>query len=414
MSGENSIITIGNGPSTLAPRAVASLTLRICLVVPYDLADEGGVKRHAVHLARCLRNRGDEVTIIGPMSRGAAGDGMHGFGGVVNVSANGATNYVALLTPPWEVRRFFREHAFDVVHVHEPFVPMLTYYALWLSPPAAHVATFHMYAEAVSPGWASLRKALGRLLHGSIDRAIAVSRPAEAFARTFWRAPVTVIPNGVPVSVFDRIAPGAGLDRGTEGPGRPLRLLFVGNWRDERKGLSFLLEAYQRLRGEGLALTLDVVGSGRPRAAERIDGVTFHGAVAREEDLAGFYRRCDVFVSPATGQESFGIVLLEAMAAGRAIVCSNIDGYREVAPPGGARLVRAADAGSLADGVRAVARDPDLRRQMGVVNREAVEAYEWERLAGRIREEYLLALASAGRPVEDLGHAAPEESEAAG
>ena len=381
--------------------------------MPYDLADEGGVKRHAVHLARCLRGRGDEVTIIGPMSRGEGGDGMRGFGGVVNVSANGATNYMALLTPPWEVRRFFREHAFDVVHVHEPFVPMLTYYALWLAPRAAHVATFHMYAEAVSPGWDSLRKALGRLLQGSIDRAIAVSRPAEAFAGRFWKAPLTVIPNGVPVSLFDGITD-ADADRGEARPGRPLRLLFVGNWRDERKGLPFLLEAHQRLRGEGLALTLDVVGAGRPGPAEPIEGVTFHGAVKQEEDLARFYRRCDVFVSPATGQESFGIVLLEAMAAGRAIVCSNIDGYREVVPRDGARLVRAADADSLAEGIRALARDARLRRQMGAVNREAVEAYDWERVAGRVREEYLLALASAGKPVEALPHAAPEESGAAG
>ncbi|HEV7503069.1 MAG TPA: glycosyltransferase family 4 protein, partial [Vicinamibacteria bacterium] len=165
--------------------------MRICLVVPYDLADEGGVKRHAVHLARCLRQRGDAVTVIGPLSRGKASPGMQGFGGVVNVFANGASNYMALFTPPWEVRRFFREHDFDVVHVHEPFVPMLTYYALWLSPRAAHVATFHMYAEKVSGGWSLLRKLLGRLLHDSIDRTIAVSGPAESFARRFWPTPAT-------------------------------------------------------------------------------------------------------------------------------------------------------------------------------------------------------------------------------
>src|SRR4051794_31023142 len=147
---------------------------------------------------------------------------MRGFGGVVNVAANGATNYMALLTPPWEVTRFFREHAFDVVHVHEPLVPLLTYYALWLSPAAARVATFHMYAETVSPAWSVLRKGLGRMLQGSIDRTIAVSRPAAEFARRFWRAPATIIPNGVPVALFDGAPRGSELPRAAEGVGRPV------------------------------------------------------------------------------------------------------------------------------------------------------------------------------------------------
>lgn len=384
--------------------------MRICLVVPYDLADEGGVKRHAVHLARCLRQRGDAVTIIGPLSRGEASEGMQGFGGVVNISANGASNYMALFTPPWKVRRFFREHDFDVVHVHEPFVPLLTYYALWLSPGAAHVATFHMYAETVSRGWSLLRKFLGRLLHDSIDRTIAVSGPAESFARAFWPAPATVIPNGVPVALFDG---GPAASARAFGGREPVRLLFVGNWRDERKGLSFLLDAFARLRREGLGVTLDVVGMGRPGAAPRLDGVTFHGPVAREEDLARHYQACDIFVSPATGQESFGIVLLEAMAAGRAVVCSDIDGYREVITAEGARRVRSSDAESLADGIRAVVQDPALRRRMGAANRQAVARYDWDRLADRVREEYLLALASAGRPVEHLRSAeAAEKTEA--
>src|SRR5262249_15731616 len=109
------------------------------------------------------------------------------------------------------------------------------------------------------------------------------------------------------------------------------------------------------LRGEGLALTLDVVGigpAGTPPPS--LPGVTFHGVVPTEQELAASYRSADVFVSPATGQESFGIVLLEAMASGLPIVCSDIAGYREVAPPGGARLSRPGDAGALAAAIREV------------------------------------------------------------
>jgi len=204
---------------------------------------------------------------------------------------------------------------------------------------------------------------------------------------------MTVIPNGVPLSLFRE---------GSAVEGRaadaPLRLLFVGNWRDARKGLKFLLEAYRRLRTEGLRVVLDVVGAGPAGPSDAIDGVTFHGRVASEEVLARRYRACDIFVSPATGQESFGIVLLEAMAAGRPVVCSDIDGYRDVALPGGARLVAPGDAASLADAIRALMQDEAARRRMGAANRQAVERYDWEAVTDRVREEYLHALTLRTRP----------------
>ena len=152
--------------------------MKICIVVPYDLAEEGGVKRNAIHVAEVLRAMGDEVTLVGPLSRGAPDLGVHGFGGVVNVSANVASNRMALLTPPWSVQRFFRAHSFDVVHIHEPLVPVLPYYALWSSPPSAHVCTFHMYAEDESPAWGVARRAVARAVFASFERGIAVSRPA--------------------------------------------------------------------------------------------------------------------------------------------------------------------------------------------------------------------------------------------
>ena len=141
--------------------------MRICIVVPYDMAEEGGVKRHAFHLAAAMRRAGDEVEVVGPLSEGDPPPHVRGFGGVVNIPANGSDNHMAMLVPPWTVGRFLRERRFDVVHLHEPMVPMLSYYALWLSPKAAHVATFHMYRKpsrasagpraACSPGSSSHR-----------------------------------------------------------------------------------------------------------------------------------------------------------------------------------------------------------------------------------------------------------------
>jgi phosphatidylinositol alpha-mannosyltransferase len=362
--------------------------LRVCIVVPYDLAEEGGVKRNAVHVARSLREMGDEVTVVGPLSRGDPGSGFQGFGGVVDIPANGASNRMGLLTPPWRVRRFFREHAFDVVHIHEPLVPLLTYYSLWSSLPSAHVCTFHMYAEQESCAWGVARKAFALGAFSLFERGIAVSRPAAEHAARAWTRPLAIVPNGVPTCTFRPSEP----DGDGPSPDASLRLLFVGNWGAPRKGLPHLLEAYDRLRAHGVPACLDVVGEGAREMVKR-PGVTFHGSAASEVDLAEHYRRCDVFVAPSTGQESFGIVLLEAMACARPIVCSDIPGYRQVVDPGGSRLVPPGDAAQLADAIADLARKPELRRRMGVSNCARARAYDWSLVAQRVRDEYVAAIA---------------------
>jgi phosphatidylinositol alpha-mannosyltransferase len=368
--------------------------VRVCIVVPYDLGEEGGVKRHALHIMNALRRAGDEVEMVGPLRRGPVPPHVQGFGGVVNVPANGSANHMALLVPPWSVRRYFRERRFDVVHLHEPMVPMLGYYALWFSPGSTHVATFHMYAEAEPSSSRAARFALARLLFPRLDAAIAVSPAAAEFVAPLWRRPLPVIPNGVPTDVFH---PNGGdvLD----GAVRP-RLLFVGNWRDSRKGLPVLLEACRRLAAQGVNFSLDVIGAGTPDEEQlRVPGVTFHGSIASESVLADCYRKCDLFIAPATGQESFGIVLLEAMASARPVICSDIRGFRDVIDPQGAEFVSPGDAGGLARAIATLARTPDIWRRMGARNRARAEAYDWDRIAPRVREVYLEAMAVQRRNV---------------
>jgi phosphatidyl-myo-inositol alpha-mannosyltransferase len=375
--------------------------LRICIVVPYDLAEEGGVKRNAVHVAEALRAMGDEVTVVGPLGGGDPGPGVHGFGGVVNITANGASNRMALFTPPWSVRRFFRSRPFDVVHIHEPLVPFLTYYALWSSREAAHVCTFHMYAESESPAWGLARRALALAAFARFERGTAVSRPAAEHAARAWRRPLTVIPNGVPTSTF---RPPAGAHDGSS-PNGALRILFVGN-QAPRKGLPYLLEAFDRLRASGVPASLDVVGEGTLPDRAR-PGVRFHGPVLAETALAEHYRRCDVFVAPSTGQESFGIVLLEAMACGRPVVCSDIPGYRQVVDPGGSMLVPPGDAGALARTIAGLAGERERRRRMGAVNRARAQAYDWGPIARRVRDEYLAAIAVRHGEARAQAHVLP-------
>jgi phosphatidylinositol alpha-mannosyltransferase len=166
-------------------------------------------------------------------------------------------------------------------------------------------------------------------------------------------------------------------------------LLFVGNWRDRRKGLPVLLEAFQSVRAQGIEATLDVIGEGKPSESQRgIPGVTFLGVIGSEADLADHYRRCDLFVAPATGQESFGIVLIEAMACGRPVVCSDIRGYRDVIDPEGAELVPAGDPAALARVIADLACAHTRRVAMGARNRVRAEAFDWSRIAHRVRDVY--------------------------
>src|SRR5260221_10775414 len=281
-----------------APVDVAALTppLRVCMMVTYDLASlGGGVKQHAVHLGASLRRCGDDVTLVGPSSEPIDEPDVVTFGGIVNVPNNGSDNMLGLLVSPRAVAAFFREHRFDVIHVHEPLNPTLSYWAVWATRQLPHVATFHAYAESEPGvlGWA--RKASGSTIFPFFQRAIAVSDPAARYAARAWRGPLSIIPNGVSTRTF---TPGAA--RRSEA----VRLLFVGRLGDRRKGARFLFDAYSGLLAKGHAVTLDVVGElGGAPPPPALPGLRYHGAVANTL-LADLYRQCDVFVAPSTGQES--------------------------------------------------------------------------------------------------------------
>ncbi len=175
-----------------------------------------------------------------------------------------------------------------------------------------------------------------------------------------------------------------------------VRLLFVGRLGDRRKGAQFLYEAYRKLIARGLPVELDVVGElGSAEPPPELPGLRYHGAVELEA-LAELYRGCDVFVAPSTGQESFGIVLLEAMASAKPIVCSDIEGYRQVVIPEGAVLVPPCDAAALEVALaEVVALEPEERAKRGAINRRVAESYSWDRIAEQVRGEYVAAIDEA-------------------
>jgi phosphatidylinositol alpha-mannosyltransferase len=367
--------------------------MRVAIFTPYDLSRDGGVNRHVRSLGGALEALGHAVRIAGPAS-GEVPDGCHGFRGVVPVPANGSIARVGLLVPPGPVAGFLRGGDFDLVHVHEPIVPGPGRHAIRLAR-APVVATFHANAEHELPLQRLLRFFASAFL-GRIERGIAVSHQAKRFSRTIYRGRTAVIPNGVDLSRFHPAA----RRPSPELPGvRPLQILFVGRFGEQRKGFGVLIDAVARLRESGRPAELVVVGEGpRERFAARAAGllVRFEGRLP-DEALAARFASADVFCAPSLGGESFGMVLVEAMAAGCPVVASDIPGYAEAAR-GAALLSPAGDAGQLADALWRVGRDAPLRARLTERGRARAETLSWSHVAAHVARIYVAAGAPPGTP----------------
>jgi len=374
--------------------------LRILIVVPYDLAEPGGgVKHHALGLAKVLRGMGDTVVVAGPTSKPVHGPHLVGFRGVVNVQFNGSANRIGILVNPWAVRRFMRQRTFDIIHVQDPLAPGLPYWMTWFSKDVPKVCTFHAYAERPSLALRLGHRLSAPLVLSHYQRGMAVSQPAAHLVRRVWRRPLSIIPNGVHTDVF---TPAPSFDvTHPVAPGRPLRLFFCARLSDERKGFVDLLRAYTILRERQIPVALDVAGEAAGPLPPDLPGLTYHGPLSLRE-LVERFQACDLLVAPSTGQESFGIVLLEAMASGRPIVCSDIEGYRRVVHAHGAYLSACHSPESLADAIATLAADPERRRSMAMVNRQRALDYDWTHVTAHVRSQYLLALGN--RREEALYH----------
>ncbi len=363
--------------------------MRVCVITPYDLSRDGGVNRHATSLARALGALGHEARVLGPAS-GAVPEGCDGLRGVVAMPANGSVARIGLLVARRRVREYLDHHRFDVLHVHEPIVPGPGRHALGrVDVPV--VATFHANAERELPLQRLLRWFASARLR-RIDRAIAVSREAKRFSRTIYRGRTAVIPNGVDLSRFH---PAARRGPASAIGAREPEVLFVGRFGEPRKGFAVLVEAVRLLRGSGRPVALTVVGSGpeeRHAADARRLGIRFAGRLP-DEALAARFAEADVFCAPSLGGESFGMVLVEAMAAGCPVVASDIPGYAEAAR-GAAALCPPGDARALAEALGRVVADPALRARLAARGRARAETLCWSHVAARVLRIY----AQAGAP----------------
>ncbi len=354
--------------------------MRIALVCPYSLALPGGVQGQVLGLARAYRALGLSALVIGPCDGPPPEAGVHSVGPTIPLAANGS---VAPIAPdPVAIRRTLEILAFerpDVVHLHEPLVPGPTLASL-LGGGIPAVGTFH--ASGRVPAYQWLRPAM-RAFAGRLKVRTAVSREACDLAERWLGGACRVLPNGVDVERFAKADPWP-----TPVTGEPMSeperaILFVGR-HEPRKGLGVLLEAFAGLpAGEAV---LWVAGEGPATAKLRATappGVSWLGRIS-DGELARRLRAAAVFCAPSLHGESFGIVLLEAMAAGTPIVASDISGYRDVARAGReAVLVEPGDPAKLRQGLRQVLDEGDLAAELVDAGTTRAARFSLERLAER-------------------------------
>ena len=368
--------------------------MKIGLVSPYDHAAHGGVREHVVNLAARFRELGHDAQVIAPCSdrNGLDDPNFIPMDRPIEIPSGGSRARVSISV--WNSRRtqeFLDGEGFDVLHLHEPFASALTFTALTRCK-TVKVGTFHTFGGhrvyQMGLSW------LGRPYIKKLDGRIAVSEPALRFISRHYPGDYRIIPNGVNAQDIASASPFERLR-----DGRP-NLLWVGRM-DKRKGLRYLLAAYGRLKWEWPELRLIVVGPGSPdtdsyriMSERNLQDVEFVGPVSAE-DKARYYRSADIYCSPATGKESFGIVLLEAMAASCPVVASAIDGYASViTDERDGLLVRPKDDEALAAAIDRLLRDADLRRRLKEEGAKTAASYGWDKVAPRVLDYYRECIAA--------------------
>ena len=364
--------------------------MKIAMVSPYDFTWPGGVTAHVSQLARELGRSGHEVQVLAPHTpsrESQDADLLVPLGRSVPLPSGGSIARVSLswwLYP--KVRELLKREKFDIIHLHEPMAPILPLCVLEFSN-SVNVGTFHAsytrqhlyrFTSPITKRWQAR-------LHGNI----AVSPAARRYVNNTFPGEYEIIPNGIDFAHFsNKVAPYPKYQDGK------LNILFVGRL-EKRKGLRYLLEAYGKLKWVNPNIRLIVVGPGNPDkesyrilSSHNLQDVEFVGRVSYE-DLPRYYASADIFCSPATGAESFGIVLLEAMSASKPVIASDIEGFRGVMTHGEqGLLVPKKDSDALANALGNLASDSEQRLKLGAEGSKTAKNYRWEIVSERVENYY--------------------------
>ncbi|HTJ33995.1 MAG TPA: glycosyltransferase family 4 protein [Dactylosporangium sp.] len=373
--------------------------MRIGIVCPYSFDVPGGVQNHVRDLAETLIELGHHVSVLAPGDDDVALSYVVPAGRTLPVPYNGSVARVSFgLISATRVRRWLAAGRFDVLHVHEPLIPSLSMLAV-LSARGPVVATFHTAmtrsrALAAAQGVLQLvlEKITGRIAVSELARKVQV----EHLGGSAWE-----IPNGVQASKYRGAVPLPGW------PGEGGALGFIGRFTEPRKGFRYLLSAFETLAPARPGLRVLVAGPGDPddvmsEVPDSLrDRVVFLGKVS-EEDKARMLRSVDLYVAPNTGGESFGMILTEAMAAGTAVLASELDAFRRVLDGGAAgALFPIGDSAALASAAADLLDDPARRAALAARGSDVVAAYDWPVVAERVLEVYSTAIEVAGATVQE-------------
>ncbi|MDD5288027.1 MAG: glycosyltransferase family 4 protein [Dehalococcoidales bacterium] len=367
--------------------------MKIALVSPYDFSHPGGVGRHITSLYSNFTVMGHEVKVIAPASRvvNDFGDQFIRIGRPFPIPASDSIIRIPIslhLAPT--IKEVLAAERFDVVHLHEPFMPMLCSATLRFSN-TVNVGTFH--AAQGKPGydwgkpittWMLSRRA--RKLHGHI----AVSKPAADYVSKFVPGDYEIIPNGVDLKHFKPDVPL--IEEFCDGK---QNIVFMGRL-EFRKGINYLLKAFIEVKRQMPNTRLIICGPGTRLHKRyeawvkdvRLPDVVFTGMVHYAKQPS-YYRTADIFCAPATSRESFGLILLEAMATGRPIVATNIEGFASVVTNGEeGLLVPPMNSRVLSDALLTLLNDKEKRLQMGQKGIITASKYSWEDVSKRVLDYY--------------------------
>jgi phosphatidylinositol alpha-mannosyltransferase len=360
--------------------------MRIGMVCPYSFDVPGGVQSHVLQLAKVMRARGHEVSVLAPASPHVSlPDYVVSAGRAIPIPYNGSVARLQFSPAVHgRVRKWLTQGDFDVLHLHEPNAPSLSMWALRVAE-GPIVATFH--TSTTKSLTLSVFQGVLRPWHEKIVGRIAVSDLARRWQMEALGSDAVEIPNGVDVGSLASAAPLDGYPR----PGKTV--LFLGRYDEPRKGMSVLLDALPRVVERFGDVQLLIVGHGdedelRGQAGELMRYIRFLGLVD-DAGKAAAMRSADVYCAPNIGGESFGIVLVEAMAAGTPVVASDLDAFRRVLSDGEiGSLVPVGEAAALADALIEVLDNDLLRQRYVAAGSEAVRRYDWSVVASQIMRVY--------------------------
>jgi phosphatidylinositol alpha-mannosyltransferase len=363
--------------------------MKIAQVSPYDLNYPGGVVSHIFQLGKYLNKRGHEVKYLGPSSNLENWDSnkMISIGKPVSVQAAGSIARISLeFWKNQQIKKILHEENFDVIHLHEPLMPSIPLRILSHSR-SINIGTFHAYNTSNYKYY--LTKWYLSKFANKLDGKIAVSLSAKEYVDKHFPGNYRIIPNGIDLNFLSQKSKLL-----TQFNDDKFNILFLGRL-EKRKGLKYLLEAYIQLK-KTYAIRLIIIGPGKPdrnsmkliKSIESED-IILTGGIIDEFEKRMYFQTSDLFCAPNTGNESFGIVLAEAMASGLPVVASDITGFRNVIDHGeNGFLFKPNSVSSIYHFIELLILNKDLRNRISQNGLNTVQKFDWNILVDKILNCY--------------------------